>query len=107
MNQSPTITIAKYENKLHPGFDIHNDFLNNGWELNTRDTTNFSYNNKNYPLDEFKVEINNKNIKITVPIVGANCEYTTNFTSYYLANEYLLMHLKNHNTNLLKTTINV
>ena len=77
-------------------FDSHIEFLKNGWELKENTSTSIVYTNIHYPTDEFRIDINNRSIKITVPVIGLNYEYSTHFSSYYLANEYLLLHLNNH-----------
>jgi len=43
-----------------------------------------------------ELKINKNLIKITIPVLGANYEYSTTFNSYYQANEYLQFHLKNY-----------
>lgn len=82
------------ENKML--LDSHIEFLKNGWKLKENTLNHIVYMNPIYPTDEFKIDIDNRLIKITVPVIGLNYEYSTRFSSYYLATEYLLLHLKNH-----------
>lgn len=76
--------------------DVNLEFLDYGWELkeNTMDT--IVYTHPIYPTDEFKIKMNNKHIKVTIPVVSSNIEYSASFTSYYQASEYLLFHLNYH-----------
>ncbi len=76
--------------------DIHQEFLNNGWHLRENTMTKMLYYNPISPMDEFKIRLENKLIYITIPIISGNYEYTTKFTNYFLANEYILLHLKNY-----------
>ena len=82
------------KNKLF--IDIHNDFIKNGWRLRDNMMKNLLYYNPRNLLDEFKINISDRIIHVTVPITPGNYEYTTKFTSLYLASEYLSFHLKNY-----------
>lgn len=73
--------------------DNHLYFTNNGWKLKENTKNDIIYNHPNYPTDEFKVNITNKYIKVTIPVLGANYAYSTTFNSYYQASEYLKLHL--------------
>ena len=82
------------KNKLF--IDIHNDFLKNGWRLRDNTMTKMLYYNPRNLADEFKITMENKLIYVTIPITPGNYEYTTKFTSYFLANEYITFHLNNY-----------
>lgn len=76
--------------------DIHQDFLENGWYLRENTMINMVYYNPKNLTDEFKIRLENKMIYVTIPITPGNYEYKTNFTSYFLATEYISFHLKNY-----------
>lgn len=86
----------KMINKLF--IEVNYEFLNQGWKLDKNTLTEISYVNPIYPTDEFKIQIKNKLIKVTVPVLGANYEYSTSFSSYFQASEFLLLHLNDHLT---------
>jgi hypothetical protein len=74
--------------------NIHQNFVENGFELRENTMTNLIYFNPTAGMDEFKIRLDNKYIYVTIPIKPKNYEYTTKFTSYYLAFEYISNHLK-------------
>ena len=74
--------------------DIHRTFIENGFKLSENSMTDLVYYNPNAAMDEFKISLYNKHIYITIPIKPKNYQYTTRFTNYYSAIEYLLYHLK-------------
>lgn len=80
--------------------DIHQEFLQNGWRLRETTMTNMLYYNSKIITDEFKIRFENKLIYITIPITYGNYEYTTKFTSFFLAIEYITYHLKNYRNKL-------
>jgi len=86
------------KNKLF--IDIHQEFMKNGWRLKGNTMINLLYYNPQNLSDEFKINMSNKTINVTVPITPGNYEYTTKFTSLYLAIEYLSFHLKNYHDKL-------
>lgn len=85
-------TIPK--NKLF--HDIHEEFLENGWTLRENTMTKMNYYNPINLMDEFKIKMEDKLIYVTIPIKPGNYEYTTKFTSFFLATEYMSFHLKNY-----------
>jgi hypothetical protein len=76
--------------------DTHYEFSKNNWMLKENTQTSLIYYRLNNETDEFKIKINNKSVSVTIPIIGGNCEYTTNFMSYYMASEYILFHINNY-----------
>lgn len=87
--------------------DIHQNFLENGFKLRENSMTNLIYFNPNSAMDEFKIRLDNKCIYVTIPIKPKNYEYTTKFTSYYLATEYISNHLKNYLDNSSDHSVNI
>lgn len=83
--------------------DIHQEFLENGWRLRENTMTNMLYYNPKNLTDEFKIRVENKLIYVTIPITPGNYEYTTKFTGFFLASEYISFHLKNYNNKLTIT----
>lgn len=80
--------------------DIHQEFLENGWRLRETTMTNMLYYNPKNLTDVFKIRFENKLIYVTIPITPGNYEYTTKFTSFFLATEYISYHLKNYRNKL-------
>ena len=80
--------------------DIHQEFMKNGWRLRYNTMTNLIYYNPQNPSDEFKINMSERIVYVTVPITPGNYEYTTKFTSLYLSSEYLSFHLKNYHDKL-------
>ena len=76
--------------------DTHYEFLKNNWMLKENTQTSLIYYRLNNETDEFKIKINNKSVSVTIPIIGGNCEYTTNLISYYMASEYISFHINNY-----------
>jgi hypothetical protein len=76
--------------------DVHREFLENGWELRDNTMAKMVYCNPTCLTDEFKIRFENKIIYVTIPMTPGNYEYTTKFTSYFLATEYISFHIKNY-----------
>ena len=87
--------------------DIHQNFVENGFVLRENTMTKLIYYNPTSSMDEFKISLDNKLIKVTIPIKPKNYEYTTHFTSYYLATEYISYHLKNYLDNCSDVSVNI
>lgn len=94
LSMNNKITTEVLKNKIF--LDNHVYFVTNGWKLKENTITDIVYVHPNYPTDEFKVNINNKLIKITIPVLSSNYAYSTTFKSYYQASEYLQLHLKHY-----------
>ena len=76
--------------------ELHHEFLENDWMLGENTMTKMIYYNPRNITDEFKIHLENKVIYATIPITPGNYEYTTSFTSFFLATEYISFHLKNY-----------
>jgi len=87
--------------------DIHQNFVESGFKLRENTMTNLIYFNPTAAMDEFKIRLDNKLIYVTIPIKPKNYQYTTNFTSYYLATEYISYHLKNYLDNSSDNSVNI
>ena len=81
---------------------IHYKFKEYNWVLlkNTMDTLVYVKPNHYNDCDEFKIELYENKIFITIPVLGRNIGYKTHFNSYFLAHEYVSMHLENYETNM-------
>ena len=79
---------------------IHYKFKEFSWELtkNTKDklvyVKPYHYND----CDEFKLEFSDNKIFVTIPVLRKNISYRTQFNSYFLAYEYIFLHLENYET---------
>lgn len=72
------------------GFIFLNDlFKKNGWHIVKNEMDNISYTKLGQETDVFTIKIENKSIKVTVPIKNSNYQFTTSFTDYFQASEYL------------------
>ena len=80
---------------------IHYKFKEYNWVLtkNTMDTLVYVKSNHYNDCDEFKIELNNNKIFISIPVIGNNISYKTHFNSYFLAHEYVSLHLENYEKN--------
>lgn len=81
---------------------IHYKFKEYNWELikNTNDELVYVKPNYYNDCDEFKVEFISNKIFITIPVLGKNISYKTHFNSYFLAYEYISLHLENYEQNV-------
>lgn len=89
---------------------IHYKFKEYNWELttNTNDTLVYVKPHHYNDIDEFKIEFSNNNkIFVTIPVLGKNISYKTQFNSYFLAYEYISLHLENYETSSRMTYANV
>jgi hypothetical protein len=81
---------------------LHEDFVINGWDLITNKSDSLIYTKNGYGCDEFIINIKSKNdIHVTVPISNSNISYRTVFTSYFSACEFISMHLKKYEEDIL------
>lgn len=87
--------------------EIHENFVENGFILKENTMTKLIYLYPKVAMDEFKIRLENKLIYVTIPIKPKNYEYTTTFTSYYLATEYISYHLKNYLDNCSDVSVNL
>ena len=64
-------------------------FKNHGWQLSKNEMNFISYTKTGKETDAFYIEIGQKCIYVTVPLKNSTYSYTTSFTEYFLANEYI------------------
>jgi hypothetical protein len=89
---------------------IHYKFKEYNWEIikNTNDQLVYVKPNYYNDCDEFKLEFISNKIFITIPVLGKNISYKTHFNSYFMAYEYVSLHLENYeqNANFIYSTTN-
>lgn len=88
---------------------IHYKFKEYNWELITNTKNKLVYVKPHHynDCDEFKLEFLNNKIFVTIPVLGENISYKTHFDSYFLAYEYISLHLENYETNVNNIYANV
>ena len=78
------------------GFDsIHKKFISSGWILKENKNNMMIYVDPINENDMFCIDIKLDSIDVTIPIANSNIQYKTSLNDYFLANEYLEMHLDN------------
>jgi hypothetical protein len=103
---------SESENKYHSSYcnspvntscmHIHYKFKEYNWELivNTNDKLVYVKPEHYNDCDEFKIEFSHNKIFVTIPVLGENMSYKTHFNSYFMAYEYISLHLDNYETNV-------
>lgn len=86
----------EYNSVTNKGFSIvHEEFIENGWELKKNEKDLLIYRKDDRPLDEFTIKVTPTNIIISVPIVKTNCSYSVSVNDYFKACDFISLHLKN------------
>jgi len=64
-------------------------FKKNGWHIVKNEMNHISYTKLGQETDVFTIKIEDKYIKVSVPIRDSKYQFTTSFTDYFQASEYL------------------
>jgi len=64
-------------------------FKKHGWHMIKNEVNWISYTKLGNELDLFDIKINQKSIHISIPIKNSPFQYTTSFSDYYRATEYI------------------
>jgi hypothetical protein len=64
-------------------------FKQNGWHIVKNEMNHISYSKLGQETDIFSIKIEKKYINVSIPIKNSNYQFTTTFTDYFQASEYL------------------
>ena len=64
-------------------------FKQNGWHIVKNEMNHISYSKFGQETDVFSIQIEKKYINVSIPIKNSNYQFTTSFTDYFQASEYL------------------
>jgi len=69
---------------------LHNLFKSNGWQIDTADKISESiiYSKEGNETEFFKIEVNNNNVYVSVPLKNSTFQYKAKFDNYYSAIKY-------------------
>lgn len=70
---------------------LNNLFKTNGWQIETVDKLSESiiYSKKGNETEFFKIEVDNNNVYVSVPLKNSTFQYKTKFNNYYSAIKYV------------------
>jgi len=89
------------EEPKNKGFKlIHNQFIDNNFELTRNEDTALIYSSKNNQYDEFLIRVEADQIVLSVPIVNSNIAFRSIHKTYWDASEFLQQHLENYVNNV-------
>ena len=64
-------------------------FKEHGWKLIRNEMNMICYTKIGHETDLFDIKIDQKTIYVTIPIKNGPFQYTSSFTDYFLASEYI------------------
>jgi hypothetical protein len=79
---------------------IHNQFIENNFELIRNEDTELVYSYKNNQYDEFLIRVEADQIVTSVPIVNSNVAFRSIHKNYWDTSEFLQLHLENYINNV-------
>lgn len=70
---------------------LNNLFKTNGWQIETVDKLSDSiiYSKQGNETEFFKIEVDNNNVYVSVPLKNSTFQYKTKFDNYYSAIKYV------------------
>ena len=93
-----SIMLTKTSDLQNKGFEIIDQlFKENGWDLVKNEMNRICYTKFGHETDVFDIQIDAKNIHVSVPLKNSPYNFVTSFTNYFSASEYI----ENNFTNFL------
>jgi hypothetical protein len=96
MEQQPeqTINYTKIKNKAFS--TLESLFYEYNWQLVQNEPNQITFKKENNDYDYFEINIDKNKIQVTIPLKKSSYKYTTYFTDYFSASEYIEMHINDY-----------